>query len=62
MESLTIVFHKINNFLRWTNALTPQDVWNEFKNGTGGNGEDDICEQIQKKRICNDCIGTLHYI
>ena len=28
---------QISNFLRWTNALTPQDVWNEFNKGNGGN-------------------------
>ena len=28
---------QVSNFLRWTNALTPQDVWNEFNKGNGGN-------------------------
>ena len=28
---------QISNFLRWSNALTPQDVWNEFIKGNGSN-------------------------
>ena len=28
---------QISNFLRWSNALTPQDVWNEFIKGNGNN-------------------------
>ena len=27
---------QVSNFLRWANALTPQDVWKEFVKGNGG--------------------------
>ena len=27
---------QVSNFLRWANALTPQDVWKEFIKGNGG--------------------------
>ena len=36
---------QISNFLRWTNALTPQDVWNEFNKGNGGNWMKSIFSQ-----------------
>ena len=28
---------QVSNFLRWSNALTPQDVWKQFIKGNGGN-------------------------